>query len=206
VWEPCEWALLPSRAAAKAIVLHRYDDKEYELLPPKYTIIVHDVEKAFGTVLASICFTSYINPIIPIAGKCSIRGCATVLQWDKHCTTWHHEGTYGLVTLLLPQVRLITSHFLTRMVLTLAKLRRGSHDALWSWHCSWYVVGTDKIHWACIWVTACFLLSRVCWRQNWDVADYTLAHKLARLLKPSQCCSASSTDHHETHICTEQMK
>lgn len=67
--------------------MHRYDDKEYELLPPKYTIIVHDVEKAFGTVLASICFTSYINPIIPIAGKCSIRGYATVLQWDKHCTT-----------------------------------------------------------------------------------------------------------------------
>ena len=50
-------------------MVHRYDDKEYELLPPKYTIIVHDVEKAFGTVLASICFTSYINPILPIAGE-----------------------------------------------------------------------------------------------------------------------------------------
>jgi len=51
------------------IFVRRYDDKEYELLPPKYTIIVHDVEKAFGTVLASICFTSYINPILPIAGE-----------------------------------------------------------------------------------------------------------------------------------------
>lgn len=26
------------------------------------------VEKGFGTALASICFTSYISPIVPIAG------------------------------------------------------------------------------------------------------------------------------------------
>lgn len=47
----------------------RYREEAYELLPPKYTIVVRDVEKGFGTALAAICFTSYINPIIPIAGK-----------------------------------------------------------------------------------------------------------------------------------------
>lgn len=38
----------------------RYKAEEYELLPPRFTIIVQDVEKAFGTALASICFTSYV--------------------------------------------------------------------------------------------------------------------------------------------------
>jgi hypothetical protein len=70
--------------------MHRYNDKEYELLPPKYTIIVHDVEKAFGTVLASICFTSYINPILPIAGECSnMKAVPTYCQdeYFKHMTS-----------------------------------------------------------------------------------------------------------------------
>lgn len=47
----------------------RYKSDEYELLPPTFTIIVQDVEKGFGTALASICFTSYISPIVPIAGQ-----------------------------------------------------------------------------------------------------------------------------------------
>lgn len=29
---------------------------------------VHEVAKAFGTVLAAICFTSYIHPILSING------------------------------------------------------------------------------------------------------------------------------------------
>lgn len=75
------------------IFARRYSEDEYEMLPPKYTILVSaqkhlkmrdnaftkgtdremasqekEVTKSFGTVLACIAFTSYLNPIMPIAG------------------------------------------------------------------------------------------------------------------------------------------
>ena len=40
-----------------------------------------EVTKAFGTALAAIAFTSYINPIVPIAGQlsCAVHVCSKAL-------------------------------------------------------------------------------------------------------------------------------
>ncbi|KAK9829788.1 hypothetical protein WJX72_007928 [[Myrmecia] bisecta] len=47
-----------------AIFQRRYDTAKFELMGTKYTIMVHEVTKGYGTVLASICFSTYIMPIL----------------------------------------------------------------------------------------------------------------------------------------------
>mmetsp|Transcript_9079 Transcript_9079/g.27264 ORF Transcript_9079/g.27264 Transcript_9079/m.27264 type:complete len:103 (+) Transcript_9079:544-852(+) len=47
----------------------RYTGDNYELVDVTYTVVEEEVTKDFGTALAAICFTSYILPVVPIAGE-----------------------------------------------------------------------------------------------------------------------------------------
>ena len=47
----------------EGIFSRRYSD-EYEMSEAHFTVMVEEVGKSFGTVLAAICFTSFISPIL----------------------------------------------------------------------------------------------------------------------------------------------
>jgi hypothetical protein len=46
-----------------AIFERRFDSKEYEIFEEDYIIQEGEVRKAFGSVLASICFVTYVLPM-----------------------------------------------------------------------------------------------------------------------------------------------
>ncbi len=46
-----------------AIFERRFDSKEYEIFEEDYIVQEGEVKKAFGSVLASICFVTYVLPM-----------------------------------------------------------------------------------------------------------------------------------------------
>ena len=44
------------------IFKRRFDENEYECFEEDFTIVESDVSKSFGTVLAAICFITYVTP------------------------------------------------------------------------------------------------------------------------------------------------
>ncbi|KAL2634997.1 hypothetical protein R1flu_006476 [Riccia fluitans] len=53
------------RGDLQGIFCRRFDPDEYECFDEEFTIRTGEVERAFGTVIAAICFTSYVFPVYP---------------------------------------------------------------------------------------------------------------------------------------------
>lgn len=49
------------------IFRRRFDEKEYECFEEDFIIQEADVTKSFGSVLASICFVTYVTPAYTLA-------------------------------------------------------------------------------------------------------------------------------------------
>lgn len=47
----------------QCIFKRRFDPEQYEHFNEQYEVVAHEVEKNFGSVLAAICFFSYVEPI-----------------------------------------------------------------------------------------------------------------------------------------------